>query len=276
MRWNLVTLNLIGGKPCSICKGKMHFKSWNYPSVSGTPYPFNVISTLTNLDGLVRLLVDETNLYVQQNGRKFRTEKKEMRALLGISYIMSISKLPTIKSCWECGQLSGNESIRNVMVRSRFEDILWNIHFSNSTKDDKRDKGYKIRSHINHFKSFCNTASNQYSQSVDEHIVKFKDRSSMKQYVKNNSSKWSLKFGVVVLMRQDASINFTFTWVKNKVQKKIRDQVMFWKWLSPFKIVTVCVSLIVKLYWKGMLEMPVDRKMRRGDFVYSDKVVCCK
>ena len=57
------------------------------------------LSTLTNLDGLVRLLVDETNLYVQQNGRKFRTNKKEMRALLGISYIMSISKLPTIKSC---------------------------------------------------------------------------------------------------------------------------------------------------------------------------------
>ena len=83
-------------------------------------------------------------------------------------------------------------------------------------------------------------------------------------------------FGVVVLMKQDTSINFTFTWVKNKVQKKIRDQVMFWKWLGPFKIVTVCVSLIVKLYWKGMLEIPVDRKMRRGDFVYSDKVVCCK
>ena len=194
MKWNLVKLNLIGEKPWSICKGKNQFKSWNYQSVSGTPYPFNVISTLTNLDGLVRLLVDETNLYVQQNGMKFHTNKKEMRALLGISYIMSISKLPTIKCYWECRQLSGTEGIRNVMVRSRFEDILWNINFSNNTKDYKRDKGYKVRSHINHFKSFCNSASNQYSQSVDEHMVKFKYRSSMKQYVKNNSSKWGFTF----------------------------------------------------------------------------------
>ena len=85
------------------------------------------------------------------------------------------------------------------------------------------------------------------------------------------------RFGVVELMKQDTSINFAFTWVKNKVQKKIRDQVLFWKWLNPFKIVTVCVPLIVKLCWKGMLEMPVDREVKRGDFVYlySDKVSSC-
>ena len=104
MRWNLVKLNLIGGKPCSICKGKMHFKSWNYPSVSGTPYPFNVISTLTNLDGLVRLLVDESILYTWQKGKEFHTNEQEIAALLGINYIVFINKLPTIKSYWDCGQ----------------------------------------------------------------------------------------------------------------------------------------------------------------------------
>ena len=62
-----------------------------------------------------------------------------MRAFLGINYVMSINKLPTIISYWECGQYVGNKGIRNVMSRSRFEEILQNLHFSDNTKDDKSD-----------------------------------------------------------------------------------------------------------------------------------------
>ena len=50
---------------------------------------------------------------------------------------MSINKLPTIKNYWECGQFIGNDGIRNIMARSRFEDILRDVHFSGSTKYDK-------------------------------------------------------------------------------------------------------------------------------------------
>ena len=34
------------------------------------------------------------------------------------------------------------------MTRSRFEEILQNLHFSDNRKDDKSDK---VRSFINHF-----------------------------------------------------------------------------------------------------------------------------
>ena len=37
------------------------------------------------------------------------------------------------------------------MARSRFEDILRNLHFSDNTIDDKSDKGYKVRSLIDHY-----------------------------------------------------------------------------------------------------------------------------
>ena len=57
---------------------------------------------------------------------------------------MSINKLPKIKSYWECGQYVRNEGIHNTMSRSRFEEILQNFHFSDNTKDDKSDKGYKV------------------------------------------------------------------------------------------------------------------------------------
>ena len=85
---------------------------------------FYLFSAVTNLDGLVKILVNKSNLHVQQNGREFHTNEQEMRAFLGISYIMSINKLPTIESYWECGQFIGKKGIRNVMDRSRLEDIL--------------------------------------------------------------------------------------------------------------------------------------------------------
>ena len=66
--------------------------------------PFDVFVMVTNRD-LVKLIVDQTNLYAQQNGREFCTNEKEMLAFLGINYIMSINQLPTIQSYWECGQL---------------------------------------------------------------------------------------------------------------------------------------------------------------------------
>ena len=107
---------------------------------------------MTGIDNLIKLIVVESNLYAQQKERQFQTNEQEARAFLGINYVMFINKLPRINSYWECGQYVGNEEdIFNVMSRSRFEEILQNLHFSDNTKDDKSDKGYKVRSLINHF-----------------------------------------------------------------------------------------------------------------------------
>ena len=39
-----------------------------------------------------------------------------MKAFLGIDHVMSIDKLPTIKSYWECEQLIGNKGIRTLQL----------------------------------------------------------------------------------------------------------------------------------------------------------------
>ena len=59
--------------------------------------PFHLFSALTNLDGIVKLLVNESNLSAQQNGRELRTNEQEMSVFLGINYIMSVNKLQAIK-----------------------------------------------------------------------------------------------------------------------------------------------------------------------------------
>ena len=69
-----------------------------------------------------------------------------------------------------------NRGIKNVTARSRFEDILRNLHFPDNIKGDKGDKGYRVRSLINHFsRGFSNSISNDDSQAIDKHMVKLKD-----------------------------------------------------------------------------------------------------
>ena len=118
-----------------------------------------------------------------------------MRICLGMIFIMSINKLPTIKSYWECGEFTENDDIRNAMAGSIFGDILQNLDFLDNTKDDKSDKHYKDRSLIKHFnQGFSNFVLNDSSHIIERHMAKFKGQSSMKWYVKNKPIKWGLKF----------------------------------------------------------------------------------
>ena len=76
--------------------------------------PFDVFSVVTNLDRFPKLLVDQSNIYAQQNRTEFKNND-EMKAFLGITYFMAINKLPNIKSYWKCRQYVRNEGIRNIM-----------------------------------------------------------------------------------------------------------------------------------------------------------------
>ena len=65
---------------------------------------FDMFQKVTNLDELINLIVVQSNLYAQQNGREFQTNVKEIMAFLGINHIISINYLRIVQSYWECGQ----------------------------------------------------------------------------------------------------------------------------------------------------------------------------
>ena len=109
---------------------------------------------------------------------------------------MGVNKLPTIHHYWESDDYVGNEGIRNVTTRERFKEILQNIHLADNSKSNKySDKECKIRSLIDYFnKVFPEAMSDDSEQTINEHMVKFKGRPSMKQHVKNKPIKWGYKF----------------------------------------------------------------------------------
>ena len=76
------------------------------------------------------------------------------------------------------------------MIRNRFCEILQNLHFADNREDDKTDNTFKMKPVIDHLKSkFSEVLSNDSEQSMDKHMVKFKGRSGMKQYIKSKRKK---------------------------------------------------------------------------------------
>ena len=61
--------------------------------------PMEIFELITGPEELVDLIVVQTNLCAQQEGRKFTVNNNELKALtesMGINYIMAINKLPSI------------------------------------------------------------------------------------------------------------------------------------------------------------------------------------
>ena len=152
-----------------------------------------IFSLVTCLEELLELIVEQSNFYAHQNGRNFTVTKEELKAFLGINFVMAINKLPRIAEYWRVDNLIGNDDIQNTMIRNRFCEILQNLHFADNRKDNKTDKAFKMRPVIDHLNSkFSEVLSNDSEQSIDEHMVKFKGRSGMKQYIKSKPTKWGL------------------------------------------------------------------------------------
>ena len=75
---------------------------------------------MTSLEELLELIFEQSNLYAHQNGRNFTVTKEELKAFLGINFVMAINKLPTIAEYWGVDNLTGNDRFQNTMIRNRF------------------------------------------------------------------------------------------------------------------------------------------------------------
>ena len=89
---------------------------------------------MTSLEELLELIVEQLNLYVHQNGRNFTVTKEELKAFLGINFVMAISKLTTIAKYWRVDNLISNDSIHNIMIRNQFCEILQNLQLADNRR----------------------------------------------------------------------------------------------------------------------------------------------
>lgn len=125
---------------------------------------------------------------------------------------MGLNPLPDMELYWSSDTFNYNKEIAQVFSLVRFKKITENIHLHDNTMEPPRgspdhDKLFKVRPLITELNKIYQTeAYNSQVQSVDECMVKFNGRSSLKQYM----PKKPIKRGFKVWARCDAKTGYLY------------------------------------------------------------------
>lgn len=138
----------------------------------------------------IRQLVEQSNLYCQQKNISFHPiTSEEIKIFLGLNIMMGIKKLPSYRDYWSANPQLKDSYISSFMPVKRFSFLLSHLHLNDSSKEPQKndpeyDKLYKLR-------PFLETLSENYAafydgtrkRAIDESMIKFKGRSTIKQYL---------------------------------------------------------------------------------------------
>jgi hypothetical protein len=140
---------------------------------------------------LVALIVQQSEEYTKQMGIPFQTDVQEIRVILGTKLVMGSHMLPSLRDYWFSDPDLQVPYIANVMPRKRFEAITNALHFADNEEMLPRshsgfDRAFKFRSVVDHFNQcFQNARKPSKQQSIDEHMIRFKEHNIMKRYIKS-------------------------------------------------------------------------------------------
>ena len=131
-------------------------------------------------------IIYETNLYMNQKHRRvLPLTEKELYSFLGINILMSYHCLPSLTCYWNNSQDLKIPLVSNAMSRNRFSQILSNLHLNDNAtiQRDNTDKLYKLRPFIQKLnENFVKLYNVNEHISIDESMILFKGRSTLKQY----------------------------------------------------------------------------------------------
>ena len=142
----------------------------------------------------------------EQYAKWVHVNEEEIWAYMGFMILMGINHLPALSDYWKMDPTYRYGPIADRITRDRFFEISRYFHFvDNTTSLPRGDPGYdklgKVRPVIDLLSErFLQNYNPHRENSVDEAMIKFKGRSSMKQYL----PKKPFKRGFKVWVRADA------------------------------------------------------------------------
>lgn len=151
---------------------------------------------------LISLIADQSNLFALQKdvSQPLCTTAEEIETFIGTCMWMSIIQMRNTRWYWSAATRASQ--VADNFPVARFEKLKHNIHFiDNSTlgpKDDPgRDRLAKVRPLINTINERLSLVPLEEHLSIDEQIIPFKGRSSLKQYCPMKPKKWGYKVFVL-------------------------------------------------------------------------------
>ncbi|KAH8022895.1 hypothetical protein HPB51_006253 [Rhipicephalus microplus] len=166
------------------------------------PYPSPVESPITYFRNFFDVtflshICEQSSLYsAQRNPNKVTSMTvNDLEQFIGTVLTMSLMKLPQTRMYWS--QRFRVSQVADTMTRDRWEEIKQSLHFSDNQEapdqnDPELDRLYKVRPLFDHLVAKCHEIPKSQKLCVDEQLVPFKGRSSLKQYLPNKLKKMGL------------------------------------------------------------------------------------
>ena len=165
---------------------------------------------------LISLIVTETNRYAKQclesrqdndeNELNWETNEEEIKAYIGFTLLMGLNRVSDLYDYWSTNTVFHYFPIASRISRKQFLEVKRYLHFVDNTEliphgKDGYDKLGKIKPVIEAVreKSIKNFMPHRES-SIDEAMIRFKGRSSLKQYLPMKP----IKRGIKVWVRADS------------------------------------------------------------------------
>ena len=157
--------------------------------------PPRVFFSILFTHNLLHLIVTETNRYAAEvfgskgQVKHWETSEEELCAYFGFLILMGINKKPEIRDYWNRDPKMFYSPIADRISRDRFEGIIRYLHFVDNSNLPMRDhpsfsRLQKVQPVLSIIKKSMSQAYSPHCQlSIDEAMVPFKGRSSMKQYM---------------------------------------------------------------------------------------------
>ena len=196
------------------------FTSTTGPTVNIPQSPLEVFK-LFFLDDLLDSIVEESNRYAAQvMGDERYREWTKVKAFFGFSILMGIEKLPSVDDYWSKDPLLHYPPIADRIPRWRFREISRYLHFVDNDAprgDPAHDRLGKVRPLVDHLGSKFEALDEPSKHvAVDEAMIKFQGRSSLKQYMRSSAGS---KCGYWEIVPTGTSAGSTSTPARRKIVK---------------------------------------------------------
>ena len=174
------------------------------PTIAIPDSPLEIFQQLYTPD-LFDYLTYQTNKYTKEilspeQYSKFEgITRKDIEAYMGFCILVGINSLPSLKVYWKRDSIHDYTPIADCISRKRFEDITRYLHFADNSSlsppgPTTYDRLGKVRPLMDRLqKKFAEIYIPGENVSVDEAMIKFQGRSSLKRYMPMKPTKRGIK-----------------------------------------------------------------------------------
>lgn len=159
--------------------------------------PKEIFEQLVTFEIFDHIVKESTRYAVQdKNQSVFSLSVEELKTFIGILIFSSYHKLPAERDYWSRDEDLGIELIKRAMTRDQYLKVKQMLHFCNNKEAaaNKSDRAFKIRSFITMLqRSFCKFGIFETHVAVDEMMVKYYGRNSLKQFIRGKPVRFGYK-----------------------------------------------------------------------------------